>query len=48
MIGVVIITETLLFPQISVVISSYLLLVLGAIAILILLYRNYRKSRGGI
>ena len=48
MIGVVIITETLLFPQISVVISSYLLLVLGPIAVLILLYRNYRKNRGGI
>jgi hypothetical protein len=48
MIGVVIIIETIFFPQISIDISPYLLLVLGPIAILILLYRNYRKSRGGI
>ncbi len=48
MIGAVMITETLFFPQISIEISPYLLLLLGPIVILILLYRNYRKSRGGV
>jgi len=48
MLGVVILTQTLLFPITTMGISPYLLIIFGPCVLLILLYRYYLKSGGGL